>query len=400
MTSIKVKFRASIVADHPGTIYYQIIHERRVRQLLSSYRIFHSEWDSERSTIKLGDGSDRNKSLLSIRERIRCDLDRLARIERKLSSTWLPYSADDIIDEFHRYEKEYTLFRYMEKRIEALTDEGKIGTACNYRYTLNSFRRFRKDEDIMLDNVTAELMTIYEAWLRKHGVSPNSISFYIRNLRAVYNHAADNNIIENRFPFKRVYTGIGKTVKRALPLAVIKRIKELDLSSKPGLKFARDMFMMSFYLRGMSFIDMCFLRKSDLRNGYITYRRRKTNQLLTIAWKKEMQEIVDNYPRSESEYLLPIIRKAGLNERSVYRNASYRINCKLKQIAALIDIDFPLTLYVARHSWASGARSIGIPVGVISEGMGHDSESTTRIYLSNLDTAIVDNANSLIIASL
>ena len=60
----------------------------------------------------------------------------------------------------------------------------------------------------------------------------------------------------------------------------------------------------------------------------------------------------------------------------------------------------PLTMYVARHSWASAAKAKGIPVSVISEGMGHDSESTTQIYLASLDTSIVDSANSIILNSL
>lgn len=66
----------------------------------------------------------------------------------------------------------------------------------------------------------------------------------------------------------------------------------------------------------------------------------------------------------------------------------------------MVGIKIPLTMYVARHSWASAAKSKGIPLSVISEGMGHDSEATTQIYLASLDTAIVDKANSLIISSL
>ncbi len=142
---------------------------------------------------------------------------------------------------------------------------------------------------------------------------------------------------------------------------------------------------------------MTFLRKSDLTNGYITYRRRKTGQQLTIEWTKDMQMILDKYPENASDYLLPIIRRPGLNERSVYHNVGYNINHNLKQIAQMVGISIPLTLYVARHSWASAAKSKGIPVSVISEGMGHDSELTTQIYLAQLDTSAVDRANSLIL---
>ncbi|WP_333616381.1 site-specific integrase [Bacteroides pyogenes] len=400
MASIKVKFRPSTVAEHEGTIYYQIIHERKVRQLLSDYKVFPDEWDENRSMVTSMQKSERRSLISSIRERIRWDVERLGKIGRKFDAQGLTYTADDVIEEFKRYAHEYSLFNYMESVIAKLKQNGRIRTAETYKATLNSFKKFRNDEDMMLDSLNSEIMEAYEAWHHNRGVAPNTISFYTRILRAVYNRAVENDIIENRNPFKHVYTGVDKTIKRALPLAVIKKIKALDLSSTPASDFARDMFMMSFYLRGMSFIDMAFLRKTDLKNGYITYRRHKTGQKLTIEWTKEMQMILDRYPENSSDYLLPIIRNVDTNERCTYRNVGYNINHNLKKIASMVGITIPLTLYVARHSWASAAKAKGIPISVISKGMGHDSETTTQIYLTSLDTSVVDKANSLILKSL
>lgn len=400
MASIKVKFRPSTVAGREGSIYYQIIMDRKVRQLLTEYSVFPDEWDNARSMVTASHKSERKALILSVRERIRLDLERLTNINRKLSANGLTYTADDIIDEFHRYAHEYALFNFMGNLIVKLRLNGKIRTAETYKSTLNSFRNFRNGEDIMLDSITSETMEAYEAWHERRGSSPNTISFYTRILRAVYNRAVEEEIIESRNPFRHVYTGIEKTVKRALPLSVIKKIKELDLSLTPTLDYARDMFMMSFFLRGMSFIDMAFLRKSDLRHGHVTYRRRKTGQLLSIAWTREMQAIINKYPENESEYLLPIIRRHSANERSVYRNKGYNINRSLKHIAVKLNLDINLTMYVARHSWASAAKAKGIPLSVISEGMGHDSETTTQIYLASLDTTVVDQANALILNSL
>jgi len=400
MASIKVKFRPSTVADHEGTIYYQIIHERKVRQLLSDYKVFPSEWDEFRSMVTTTQKSERKSLILSIRERIRWDVERFTKIDRKLDANGLSYTADDVIGEFNRYADEYSLFNYMESIIAKLKQNGKVRTSETYKSTLNSFKKFREDEDIMLDCLTSEIMEAYEAWHHKRGVAPNTVSFYTRILRAVYNRAVEDDIIENRNPFRKVYTGVDKTVKRALPLPVIKKIKALDLSLTPSLDFARDMFLMSFYLRGMSFIDMAFLKKTDLKNGYVTYRRCKTGQQLIIEWTKEMQMILNKYPENESDYLLPIIRNPGTNERCTYRNVGYNINHNLKTIAEKASVTIPLTLYVARHSWASAAKAKGIPLSVISEGMGHDSETTTQIYLASLDTSVVDKANSLILKSL
>ena len=400
MASIKVKFKPSTVADHEGTIFYQILHERKQRQFFSDYHLLPSEWDEKRSIVTTTQKSERNSFVGSIRERIRWDVERFNRIIRKLDNEGLTYTVDDIVDEFNRHVKECSLFNYMQSYIVKLKRNGKVRTAETYVSALNSFKKFRKDEDIMLDCLNSEIMEAYEAWHRQRGVAPNTVSFYIRILRAAYNRAVEDDIIENRNPFRHVYTGVDKTIKRALPLSAIRKIKMLDLSLIPELDYARDMFMMSFMLRGMSFIDMAYLRKSDLRNGYIIYRRRKTGQQLIVEWTKEMQMILDKYPENTSDYLLPIIRKSGLNERSTYRNVGYNINHNLKRIAEKIGITISLTLYVARHSWASIAKSKGIPLSVISEGMGHDSELTTQIYLASLDTSMVDKANSIILKSL
>ena len=133
----------------------------------------------------------------------------------------------------------------------------------------------------------------------------------MRNLRAIYNRAVSEGLVVQRNPFKHVYTGIDKTKKRAVSLSVIRRIRDLDLNKK-SLIFARDIFMFSFYTRGMSFVDMAFLKKKDLQNGILTYRRKKTGQQLFIKWEKPMQELIDKYNTSETSYLLPIIQNLSL----------------------------------------------------------------------------------------
>lgn len=212
----------------------------------------------------------------------------------------------------------------------------------------------------------------------------------------MYNRSVDEGLTEQRFPFRHVYTGIAKTVKRAIPLKDVRRIKVMDLTGEPDLDYARDMFMMSFYTRGMSVIDMAYLRKADLSGGVLSYRRKKTGQRLFIKWEIPMQEIVDKYDTSGSPYLLPVIGKDCDDTRKRYRNKAHLINRKLKEIGFRLGLSVPLTLYVARHCWASIARSRNIPISVISEGLGHDSEKTTQIYLASLDTTVIDKANSLI----
>lgn len=400
MSTVKIKFRPSSVEGREGTIFFQIIKNRKVRQIYTEYHVFPEEWDHQRNTLAFRHNSLRSGILLAIRERLRCDMARINRIIRMLDQGNMTYEADDIVVEFEAYSRQYTVFNYMESLITKMKCNHKTGTADTYRSALNSFKKFREGTDLLLDCISADTMERYEAWLSDRGIIPNTISFYMRILRATYNRAVEEDIIEDRRPFRHVYTGVDKTVKRALPLPDIGRIKNMNLTFSPSLDYARDMFMMSFYLRGMSFVDMAFLRKSDLREGYITYRRRKTGRMLIIAWTKEMQTILDKYPQSDSGYLLPIIRNETSNRHYTYRNAAYNINRSLKKIGKKMRLTGNITMYVARHSWASAAKSKGIPLGVISEGMGHDSETTTRIYLASLETSVVDTANSLIISSI
>lgn len=228
----------------------------------------------------------------------------------------------------------------------------------------------------------------------------NTISFYMRNLRSVYNIAVEKGLITQQNPFKNVYTGIDKTIKRAISIEIIRKIKNLDLKKHPSKELARDIFMFSFYTRGMSFIDMAFLKKTDLCNGVLIYRRHKTNQQLTIKWEKPMQEIVSKYKTKNTPYLLPIINKNDIEERIQYKNAVHLVNNKLKSIGKDIGINIPLTTYVARHSWASIAQKQNIPISIISKALGHDSEKTTQIYLDTLDTSTIDKANIQIIESI
>lgn len=381
MTSIKVKFRPSTDAEREGAIYYQIIHDRKVRQCSTPYRAFPKEWQTR------------------FREETRRDVERLTRIVRRMESRGTVLSADDIVEEFKLYRSRYSLFRFMESVIMNLKECGKIRTAETYTATLQSFSRFRRGRDLMLDEITPDLIQAYEAYLRARGAVPNTTSFYMRILRAVYNRAVESEAIEQRNPFRHVYTGTERTVKRAIPIAAISRIKNLELPRGSKMDFARDMFMLSFYLRGMSFVDMAFLRKKDRADNHVTYRRRKTGQRLDIAWTKEMQSIVEKYPPNPTQDLLPILTNPLSDERIAYRNRASCINRQLKTIARMTNLKIPLTLYCARHSWASAARTKGIPVSIISEGMGHDSEATTQIYLASLETSVIDRANALIIRS-
>lgn len=400
MATVKTKFRASSSSTKEGTLFYQVIHKRVPRQIHTGYKLYPQEWDAENKEIVFppGIGDNRRNYLASLKDALRKDIKRLKSIISRLERADGAYTAEDVVESYLSPTDTHSFISFAHTLVGQLKQIGKQYTA--YETAINSFTRFRKEQDVPLDEVDSDLMMAYEAYLKSKGICPNSSSFYMRNLRAIYNRAVDKELTDQRNPFKHVYTGIDKTVKRAVPLSVIRQIRDLDLNLHPAMDYARNIFMFSFYTRGMSFIDMAFLKKKDLQNGVLSYRRHKTNQQLFIKWEKPMQELIDKFDTSGTPYLLPIIKNCDNDARKQYKSDAHRVNQSLKKIGKMLGLAISLTSYVARHSWASIAKSKNIPIATISEAMGHDSENTTRIYLASLDTTVVDKANSLILKSL
>ena len=309
-----------------------------------------------------------------------------------------------------------SLFQFMNLLIALLMKNGQYRTSLHYRATLNSFKRYRDNQDIALSEIDADVMRSYEAYLHHTAkVCSNTSSFYLRILRATYNKAVAKGLTPQQYPFTDVYTGIAPTRKRAIPTENVSQIKHLESVKNltPKEEMARDTFLMSFYLRGISFIDLAHLRKSDLKEGYLHYTRSKTRQRLTIRWEDEMQELLEKYQAqtASSPYLFPFLVDDGNksqdktidkkeDEARLYHNAEARISYHLRKFGAKIGIKGKLTLYVARHSWATTARGKNIPISVISEALGHHSETTTQIYLNSVKSSEVDDANAKILAAL
>lgn len=285
---------------------------------------------------------------------------------------------------------------YMQCVIQKMRDRGNMRTAETYRAALKSFLAFLHNRDIQPERVSPDLVAAYESWLKTKAVSLNTVSFYMRILRATYNRAVREELTADRHPFRQAYTGVAKTAKRGLSTDDISRILHLDLSAYPSAAFARDIFLFSFYTCGMSLVDIAKLRKENVKNGVLTYQRSKTGRRLSVKWRPEMQRIVERYHRSESDRLLPII-KSETDIRKQYDTALHRINYNLKKLGRTLGLPIPLTMYVARHSWADAARRSDVPLPIISQCLGHNSEQTTQIYLSEIDIDQKDEANDKIL---
>jgi len=290
---------------------------------------------------------------------------------------------------------------FIEEQIKQLREEHRFGTANNYEKTKRSLESFLRNKKLTFTNFNEQLITDYNTYLISKGLMRNSISFYMRNLRAIYNKAVKQKIVRKKDLFSEVYTGIDKTRKRAVDEELISKLYNLKLDNNDSLAFTRDIFIFSYCMRGMSFVDIAYLKKTDISNGVISYCRRKTGQLMNVRIESCMKCIINKYKENTSEYIFPIIKSDDKGEAyKQYRSAINIYNRNLGILSDMIGSGCKLSSYTARHSWATAARKHDVPISVISAGMGHSSETTTQIYLKSIEDDVVDRVNAEIVNKL
>lgn len=396
MATVKVKLRPSTVPGKAGTIYYQLTHLRQVKQITTKIHLHPQDWDSNKAQIIF---TDSTSYLLQCK--IDRDLDRLKKIIYKIDAECANYTVNEIIEKFYQTTADYSITDFFTQQIQKLKNDNRRGTARNYSKTLKSLKAFMKNTDSTFNIVTEQFVESYNTFLIQWGVVRNTISFYMRIFRSVYNKAVTQKIIEQTFPFKNVYTGVDRTRKRAVTETVISQLLSIDLKKSKALQFARDLFIFSFYARGMAFVDIVYLKKSNIQNGYITYVRHKTGQELTIRIETRLQNIINQYEKKDSPYLFPILNTEDENKAySQYEIALNYYNRQLKRLSKLLEPNINLSSYTPRHTWATTARNKNVPLSIISAGMGHSSEKTTLIYLTKIDNSIIDEVNKAIIDSI
>jgi len=279
----------------------------------------------------------------------------------------------------------YTLSSYLDKRASELDELGKLITASHYRDTARKFVGCLKDVD--LKKLNCGIVCEYKEKLLAEGLNKNTVNFYLRTMRAAYNRAVALEIIKDSKPFSKVNCSTLKTCKRALSEQQLKAIAALCIDNV-RVSFARDLFLLSYMLRGMAPVDLMKLRWSDIHDGHLNYKRSKTSQPISIQICKPIEDMLKKIGNKENLYIFPGYGK----------NIIGYVNVNLKKIGEMAGIPFPLTMYVARHTWASMAQTKNVPLSVISKGLGHDNMLTTQIYLSGIENCVVDRYNRNLIA--
>ena len=419
MTSMNFVLRPSVrKGHHPGSLSLRVIHHRDVKTVtLAGCKIYPEEWDTEAQRVIYPENNPvRLEELTTMEHFILSEKEVLKNYQHILEKQGR-YRTEDLIKLYRQKKDNSKIMGYAETLAIALERGGQNRTAAAYRTVTRGLIRFNKGEDIPLTQINGNLMKEFEIYLKAANKKPNTISYYMRNLRAIFNKAVKNYLVDmpRENPFAGVFTGTTKTMKRALSLEEITQIHDLDFDEYlagenvgtrkhthfENLSRSRRYFLFCFYTRGMSFVDLTFLKKENIKDSIISYTRRKTGQQIEVRVADEIQKIIDSFAGEvkSSPYVFPIIREEEGNLYHQYEKALRSQNTRLKKVAKIAGIDKPVSTHQARHTWATIAKYKNIPVPVISDSLGHSDEKTTRIYLDLMENSVLDAANELIIAA-
>lgn len=420
MASVKPVFRPSVKAGRQaGSLFLRVVHERRAKTItILRGKLYPEEWDAERACLIFSGALPDYERLKKMEGVLSDAVARVNDIIDRLDLIKGVYSVEDIICRYRHSTDENRLSGYAATLARELWDNGQYRTAKAYGTVCRGFIAFNKGVDIPLAAINAGLIKRFERHLKDNGKQPNTISYYMRNIRAIYNKA----IAEKRIPrceenpFSGVFTGVEETKKRALTADEVNQLKNIDFEKLlsrhdsgarehkqlQNLHYARRLFFFCLYAQGMSFVDLCHLKKSNVKGDEIRYYRKKTGGRIIVPINEGMRRIMRSFEEEvkDSEYLFPILNKAAGKEQTAYETALRTQNKRLKQLAGLAGAAKTVSTHVARHSWATICKNELLPVSVICEGLGHSSEKMTRKYLGSFDHAVLRNAGKAVLTAI
>jgi len=315
------------------------------------------------------------------------------------------FSFDLFESEFIALGEETSVFALFNSIIRDLESEERIGTAISYRNALNALKKFRNNKDLLFADLTVTFLKDFERHMRKN-LSVTSIGIYMRSLRTIYNRAIDKSIVgQNDYPFRQYKIPSEGAMKRALTKQQVLNIYNYEALPHSSEWFAQNYWLLSYLCQGMNFTDIAFLKNENIYDGRINYIRRKTKRtaksvkLLSIKITPPVAEIIQNLRNPTSikpgDFVFPILDGSmdAIRQKAAINQFVKITNKWLKKIADKLEINFKLTSYVARHSYATVLKRSGVATNIISESLGHYSEKTTQVYLDGFEKQVIDEAN-------
>jgi len=397
-TSVKLVLGDHPAADHTAHIYVRIIHNRKKAYIQTKAAVTFSDWKAADQIVKNSckiyyDIPALNEHLWNLKAQVNTFVNNLIDINT--------LTASQIKIRFLAKDTEYFFCEYAEKIMDELRTANRIGNLTVYQMAVSFLKKHIAEPDIIFAKMDTALLYHLESAHLAAGNTRNSLSVYMRTLKAIYNRAIKDKLAKPEwYPFAGYRIKTTKTAKRAIRKKDIEKIERYCPAAGSPLCHARNYFLFSFYLIGINFTDMAFLKISNLKGNRIEYYRAKTGRFYSLRVNDKAMAILIPYLEGKTgdDFIFPVIRRpedATLRRKDIM-NALKTFNKYLKLMATELGIDAKLTSYVSRHSWASIGKQMNVPIAVISEALGHENIKTTQIYLDSLDKDVIDTASRLI----
>jgi integrase/recombinase XerD len=384
---------------HPITL--QLIHDRKVKRYATRHSCTLEQWDPAAARMKpRAKGAAQVNGVLNALEAQVADIVNSLLVTEALN-------LDNFDTRFRTPKAAGDVVAYLQQMEERIRAEGRIGYAIMHRNAGSALRRFSGGKPVRFADLTATKLEALEAYLKREGCSGGGIATYMRVLKVAVNRAIKEGIMHrDQYPFETPQTR-GYSMKRlkskANPRALTEddmdKLKRFPLEDHPHLAESVRLFLFSYYARGMNFTDLAHLKRSDIYDGRIHYRRRKTSDPFSIPVSQPLAEILGAFDQHSGPYLFPILSDRHSSEKQQWdriQKCLRKFNKDLKEVATAAAIQVPLTSYVARHTFATTLKRKGVDLAVISESMGHESVNTTRAYLKRFGSEILDAADQLL----
>jgi site-specific recombinase XerD len=287
---------------------------------------------------------------------------------------------------------------YYNQAIEQYKKNRQIGTASNYAYSLKSLLEFQDNGKLDFILITSQWLKDFETYLLMKGKSQTTVGMYLRPLRAIFNAAINDKIIQpEQYPFgkKKYEIPNPKGVKKALSKDQLKNLFDTEPITEEQKK-AKAFWFFSYACNGMNFKDIANLQFKDISGDNLTFRRAKTtntnkNQAPVIVYINEFtQSVINNFGNeklSSETYIFSIINHNSTPEEqhSQLKNFIRYVNQHFKKFAKSTGIKEKVSTYWARHTFATTAIRNGASLEFVSEALSHSNLKTTIGYFAGFE---------------
>lgn len=299
------------------------------------------------------------------------------------------------------------IFLYGKLHIAKLQGTGNIGNAIAYSCAINKLKEFEKAESLLFEAVSYKYLEDFNNSMLAEGIKVNSISLYLRTIRALFNKAIKDGTLEAKsYPFSSFKIKTEKTISRALTKPEMAKIASLKLAASTPSWHQRNLFLLSYCFIGINLADLLTLTRENIVDGRLVFRRKKTHKVYSIRIQAKAREILGYYlsslPESNKEFLLPFVKQKNspIALKKDIQQAIKNCNHHLQEIAKQCKIEKSVTTYYARYSWANIAKGLGYSKDLIAEALGHEyGNKVTGIYLDHYDNTIIDSMNEKVIGA-